>query len=85
VELPPLPSTPSWRGAQLKHRVTFTFYLYLTQYYVRLVFSLVLKRRKETLFFSFLPFFTYSVQHEIRLRVNLSDRITFSTYFTIDL
>jgi len=22
---PPLPNTPSWRGAQLKHRDTFTF------------------------------------------------------------
>jgi len=26
---PPLPNTPSWRGAQLKHRDNFTFYLYL--------------------------------------------------------
>jgi len=23
------PNTPSWRGAQLKHRDNFTFYLYL--------------------------------------------------------
>jgi hypothetical protein len=28
--LPPLPNTPSWRGAQLKDRDNFTFYLYLT-------------------------------------------------------
>jgi hypothetical protein len=27
-ETPPLPNTPSWRGAQLKHRDNFTFYLY---------------------------------------------------------
>jgi hypothetical protein len=25
--IPPLPNTPSWRGAQLKHRDLFTFYL----------------------------------------------------------
>jgi hypothetical protein len=24
--IPPLPNTPSWRGAQLKHRDNFTFY-----------------------------------------------------------
>jgi hypothetical protein len=24
----PLPNTPSWRGAYLKHRDNFTFYLY---------------------------------------------------------
>jgi hypothetical protein len=24
--IPPLPNTPSWRGAQLKHRDKFTFY-----------------------------------------------------------
>jgi hypothetical protein len=29
--IPPLPYTPSWRGAQLKHRenFTFTFFLYV--------------------------------------------------------
>jgi hypothetical protein len=26
--IPPLPNTPSWRGAQLKHRGTFTFIFY---------------------------------------------------------
>jgi hypothetical protein len=26
--IPPLPQTPSWRGALLKHRDNFTFYLY---------------------------------------------------------
>jgi hypothetical protein len=25
--IPPLPNTPSWRGAQLKHRVNFNLYL----------------------------------------------------------
>jgi hypothetical protein len=25
--IPPLPNTPSWRGAQLKHRDSFTFTL----------------------------------------------------------
>jgi len=25
--IPPLPHTPSWRGAQLKHRDSFTFTL----------------------------------------------------------
>jgi hypothetical protein len=25
--IPPLPNTPSWRGAQLKHRDNFTFLL----------------------------------------------------------
>jgi hypothetical protein len=25
--IPPLPNTPSWHGAQLKHRDNFTFYL----------------------------------------------------------
>jgi len=25
--IPPLPNMPSWRGAQLKHRDNFTFYL----------------------------------------------------------
>jgi hypothetical protein len=31
--IPPLPNTPSWRGAQLKHRdnFTFTFYFYIMQ------------------------------------------------------
>jgi hypothetical protein len=28
--VPPFPNTPTWRGAQLKHRDNFTFYLYLT-------------------------------------------------------
>jgi hypothetical protein len=30
--IPPLPNTPSWRGAQLKHRdiFTFTFTFYYT-------------------------------------------------------
>jgi hypothetical protein len=27
--IPPFPNTPSWCGAQLKHRDNFTFYLYL--------------------------------------------------------
>jgi len=27
--IPPLPNTPAWRGAQLKHRDSSTFYLYL--------------------------------------------------------
>jgi hypothetical protein len=27
--IPPLPNTPSWRGAQLKHRDNFTFHFYL--------------------------------------------------------
>jgi hypothetical protein len=26
--IPPLPNTPSWRGAQLKHRDNFTFTFY---------------------------------------------------------
>jgi hypothetical protein len=26
--IPPLPNTPSWRGAQLKHRENFTFCLF---------------------------------------------------------
>jgi hypothetical protein len=25
--IPPLPNTPPWRGAQLKHKNKFTFYL----------------------------------------------------------
>jgi hypothetical protein len=31
--IPPLPNTPSWRGAQLKHRdkLTFTFYIKLQE------------------------------------------------------
>jgi hypothetical protein len=33
--VPPLPSTPSWRGAQLKHRDNFTFTL-LTQFIIPL-------------------------------------------------
>jgi hypothetical protein len=28
--VPPLPHTPSWRGAQLKHRDNFTFTLYVS-------------------------------------------------------
>jgi len=31
--LPPLPNTPSWRGAKLKHRDKFTL-LYLFTYHV---------------------------------------------------
>jgi len=27
--IPPLPNTPSWRGADLKHRDNFTFSFYL--------------------------------------------------------
>jgi hypothetical protein len=35
VAIPPLPNTPSWRGAQLKHRDNFTFTLrkHLTKIY----------------------------------------------------
>jgi hypothetical protein len=36
--VPPLPNTPSWRGAQLgEHRDNFTFYLYLLYYEVSLM------------------------------------------------
>jgi hypothetical protein len=30
----PLPNTPSWRGAQLKHRDNFTFTFAFTQVYL---------------------------------------------------
>jgi hypothetical protein len=32
--IPPLPNTPSWRGAQFKHRDNFTFYLYHEERYI---------------------------------------------------
>jgi hypothetical protein len=28
--IPPLPNTPPWRGAELKHRDNFTFYLFMS-------------------------------------------------------
>jgi hypothetical protein len=35
--IPALPNTPSWRGAQLKHRDKFTFYvIFIIQYLMRL-------------------------------------------------
>jgi hypothetical protein len=40
--IPPLPNTPSWRGAQLKHRdnFTFTFYTYYFAHFEYPVFGL---------------------------------------------
>jgi hypothetical protein len=40
--IPPLPNMPSWRGAQLKHRDNFTFYLYYHRYYLVIVLGIVL-------------------------------------------
>jgi hypothetical protein len=33
------PNTPSWRGAQLKDRDNFTFYLYLNKFNYRILFA----------------------------------------------
>jgi len=30
-DIPPLPNTPSWRGAQLKRRDNFTFKMFYTE------------------------------------------------------
>jgi hypothetical protein len=48
--IPPLPNTPSWRGAQLKHRDNFTFTFYdrqmdgqtLVNYYIEIFSCIVL-------------------------------------------
>jgi hypothetical protein len=37
--IPPLPNTPSWRGARLKHRDNFTFTLMYFPKFSALVFS----------------------------------------------
>jgi hypothetical protein len=50
---PPLPNTPSWRGAQLKHRGNFTFYLHhlLYAYVSKVVSSLQVLRLKSCIHF----------------------------------
>jgi hypothetical protein len=34
--MPPLPNTPSWRGAQLKHRENFTFTLVMHSFFAKM-------------------------------------------------
>jgi hypothetical protein len=37
--IPSLPNTPSWHGAQLKHRDNFTFYILIIAHFNAAVFS----------------------------------------------
>jgi hypothetical protein len=52
--IPPLPSTPSWRGAQLKHRDNFTFtFTLLAVFIIMILFCILLTRREHVVFSPF--------------------------------
>jgi hypothetical protein len=43
-------NTPSWHGAQLKHRESFTFYLYFTKYEVIIYKKIIIPLRRMQVF-----------------------------------